>query len=419
MDSTLHTPISLLFDPNPQNPILRNQNLWEEIKTSGSLPRRRSNHAACCVANSLVIHGGQDIGEGVLDDIWVLDLDDETNDMLEWTRIEQTGDIPPPTCRHTAVSHNDLMYIFGGNDLINETNDLYIFDILKESWTKVPSKNPQLPPCIDSHSACKYESTDLVLMIIFGGFIKGERSNRVYTLNLVTLEWNLLNTSTPAPLPRSDGCTVVHSEYMYLFGGAAEGDKLNDLWKLDIHKGIWHEIRAAGQEPSPRSGHSGCLLGDSIVIFGGIQNITRETNDMFSYDILKNEWVCTHLEFKLEDPVSAQDIEDFKLMASFRPKTRTSTSSRSPKSPRSGRSPHSSDERKVNTSLKKRKTIYDGPPMPILGRIRGRVPYPRDGHTAVKIHSKMYVFGGDRHQMPFNDLYAYSLEENSIKLQIP
>jgi hypothetical protein len=38
------------------------------------------------------------------------------------------------------------------------------------------------------------------------------------------------------------------------------------------------------------------------------------------------------------------------------------------------------------------------------------VPAPRDGHTAV-VDSKdiMYIFGGDRHHMPFNDLYLIEL----------
>ena len=44
------------------------------------------------------------------------------------------------------------------------------------------------------------------------------------------------------------------------------------------------------------------------------------------------------------------------------------------------------------------------------GIIPDRKPTPRDGHSAV-IDSQgyMYVFGGDRHLMPFNDLYMIKL----------
>lgn len=45
-----------------------------------------------------------------------------------------------------------------------------------------------------------------------------------------------------------------------------------------------------------------------------------------------------------------------------------------------------------------------------FGLIRGVKPTARDGHIAV-VDSKgyMYVFGGDRHLMPFNDLYMIKL----------
>lgn len=43
--------------------------------------------------------------------------------------------------------------------------------------------------------------------------------------------------------------------------------------------------------------------------------------------------------------------------------------------------------------------------------VEGNRPTPRDGHSAVvDSHGFMYVFGGDRHQMPFNDLYMIKLE---------
>jgi hypothetical protein len=41
----------------------------------------------------------------------------------------------------------------------------------------------------------------------------------------------------------------------------------------------------------------------------------------------------------------------------------------------------------------------------------GSRPTPRDGHTAnVDSKGNMWIFGGDRHQMPFNDLYMIKLE---------
>lgn len=46
----------------------------------------------------------------------------------------------------------------------------------------------------------------------------------------------------------------------------------------------------------------------------------------------------------------------------------------------------------------------------IITMNKGRRPAARDGHTGVFIQNKfMLVFGGDRHRMPFNDLYVLDL----------
>jgi hypothetical protein len=48
-----------------------------------------------------------------------------------------------------------------------------------------------------------------------------------------------------------------------------------------------------------------------------------------------------------------------------------------------------------------------------FGIVRGKKPTARDGHTAnVDTNGFMYVFGGDRHHMPFNDLYIIKLPRN-------
>jgi hypothetical protein len=37
-------------------------------------------------------------------------------------------------------------------------------------------------------------------------------------------------------------------------------------------------------------------------------------------------------------------------------------------------------------------------------------PSARDGHSSFVYHNKMFVFGGDRHHMPFNDLYFLDID---------
>ena len=42
-------------------------------------------------------------------------------------------------------------------------------------------------------------------------------------------------------------------------------------------------------------------------------------------------------------------------------------------------------------------------------RVGGIRPNPRDGHSVVIHEGRMIVFGGDRHHMPFNDMFALDL----------
>ena len=42
-------------------------------------------------------------------------------------------------------------------------------------------------------------------------------------------------------------------------------------------------------------------------------------------------------------------------------------------------------------------------------RVCGIRPNPRDGHGAVIHNGHMIIFGGDRHHMPFNDMFALDL----------
>mmetsp|Transcript_48099 Transcript_48099/g.35304 ORF Transcript_48099/g.35304 Transcript_48099/m.35304 type:complete len:94 (+) Transcript_48099:1218-1499(+) len=60
----------------------------------------------------------------------------------------------------------------------------------------------------------------------------------------------------------------------------------------------------------------------------------------------------------------------------------------------------------LSTSLDGNKTI------PLIGQhIIKNKPNPRDGHTSFVYQNKMFIFGGDRHHMPFNDLFFLQFDD--------
>ena len=50
--------------------------------------------------------------------------------------------------------------------------------------------------------------------------------------------------------------------------------------------------------------------------------------------------------------------------------------------------------------------------------IIGKKPCARDGQSTTICGNKMYIFGGDRHLMAFNDLYSFDLQKGVKSLEL-
>ena len=395
-------------------------NLWEEVRTANQHPSRRSYHSAVMWNEKMVIYGGQDLREGPQSGLWRIEIGQF--DQGDWEELKISD--PSPLCRHSAIVKNDIMYVFGGSNGSQEFNKITAINLKTLASRVILPDNNLCPPALDSHTACLYEDGTAAWMIVFGGFAVGERSSNVYTFNLSSEKWKQAQTSK-GPQGRSNHSAVIFGDHMYVFGGTSdEGEKLSDLWMLDLRTYHWTEIQALGDVPSGRSGHSAALFKDVMIIFGGMKDITKETNDMYSYQFSSSTWALFQFEHQIKDPVSNEQLEEFK-------KSRISPSKKGDPSP-TAKSPllkkntcdsptkihrkntDGSPEGTI-TMPKKKKTLYDGPASPVTGRIRAHPPHPRDGHSAVVSNNIMIIFGGDRHQMPFNDTYVYFLIEQTIK----
>jgi hypothetical protein len=51
-----------------------NSDDWSEVRLAGKLPERRSNHCSFIVNDYLYIHGGRDIKEGPMGNMWKLNI---------------------------------------------------------------------------------------------------------------------------------------------------------------------------------------------------------------------------------------------------------------------------------------------------------------------------------------------------------
>ena len=95
-------------------------------------------------------------------------------------------------------------------------------------------------------------------MIVFGGFIRGSRTNQVWQYEFEANKWNKLSDDEDkaAPEGRNGHDAAVVNDQLIMFGGCNEdNDKLNDLWIFNLQSKKWEEVKE--QEGDGRPSVSG------------------------------------------------------------------------------------------------------------------------------------------------------------------
>lgn len=133
-----------------------------------------------------------------------------------------------------------------------------------------------------------YEGT----MVIFGGFVEGQRMNDIYRYYFKENKWEKVqNLGIDSPQPRAGHSSIIYGDSLFIFGGKdEENNKLSDVWEFNFNTSQW-ALQETQNTPVARSGHSACLYKDTMVVFGGIFEVTKELNDMMIYDIKNKNWI--------------------------------------------------------------------------------------------------------------------------------
>lgn len=81
---------------------------------------------------------------------------------------------PGQIAHHSSIVFGDRMYLFGGSNLELENSKFFTLDLNTFKWDVVKLKG-DLPTSRDEHTAVFNDSDGS--MIIFGGFLSGQRTN--------------------------------------------------------------------------------------------------------------------------------------------------------------------------------------------------------------------------------------------------
>nr|AML78174.1 putative LOV domain-containing protein [Halocarpus bidwillii] len=255
---------------------------WRKLTVGGAVEPSRCNFSACAVGNRLVLFGGEGVNMQPMNDTFVLDLSAANP---EWRHVKVSSP-PPGRWGHTLSCLNgSWLVVFGGCGRQGLLNDVFILDLdaQQPTWREVAGSAPPLPR--SWHSSCTLDGTKL---IVSGGCAdSGLLLSDTFLLDL-TMEkpmWREIPVSWTPPSRLGHTLTVYGGQKILMFGGLAKSGPLrlrsSDVYTIDIseQEPKWRYLTGSGMPgagnpggiaPPPRLDHVAVSLpGGRVLIFGG------------------------------------------------------------------------------------------------------------------------------------------------------
>nr|AML78001.1 putative LOV domain-containing protein [Viola canadensis] len=255
---------------------------WRKLTVAGSVEPSRCNFSACAVGNRLLLFGGEGVNMQPMNDTFVLDLDAGNP---EWERVSVKSS-PPGRWGHTLSCLNgSWLVLFGGCGRQGLLNDVFVLDLdaKQPTWKEVFGGTPPLPR--SWHSSCIIEDSKLV---VSGGCTDaGVLLSDTYLLDLNTNKpmWREIPTSWAPPSRLGHSLSVYGRTKLLMFGGLAKSGNLQlrsaEAYTMDLEdeEPQWRQLECnsfsgtgsqSSMVPPPRLDHVAVSMPcGRIITFGG------------------------------------------------------------------------------------------------------------------------------------------------------
>ncbi|KAJ8261222.1 hypothetical protein COCON_G00169450 [Conger conger] len=309
-----------------------------------------------------------------------------------WLDKEIKGEPPSPRYGHAIAVARNVVFLFGGvstmNSLVNTPvylNDLYMLTVTNTSivWEVMP-QNGQIPPAREGHSLCIVKGK----LYLFGGSSVPQAREclpGVYCFDIELLTWDNLKTGGVSMRTLKHSSAAL-GDNIYVFGGILDGVARDDLLMFNTVSMTWAPIKTTGLLPLARFNHNFAVVNEQLYLVGGCSVDGCFFKDVHILNTGTLVW--QKCEVKGEFPptcegqtLSAHHDKDIYLFGGkFLSENGVVTST--------------NEIHKLSIAKMKWKVpLYVGIP-----------PANRHGHTALIIHSHLYVFGGKNDVTEFNDI---------------
>ncbi|KAL4623514.1 kelch domain-containing protein 4 [Arapaima gigas] len=209
-------------------------------------------------------------------------LDAKKTQVLE---AECTPPSPRLNASLSAHPEKDELILFGGEFFNGKKtylyNDLFFYNIKKNTWVKSEIPNP--PPRRCAHQAVVVPQAGGQLWLFGGEFASpdGEQFYHykdLWVLHLSTRTWEQIK-APGAPSGRSGHRMVLCKRQLLVFGGFHESARdyiyYNDVHSFNLDTFTWSRLSPSGCAPSPRSA---CQMtptadGSGVIVYGGYSKV--------------------------------------------------------------------------------------------------------------------------------------------------
>nr|AML77952.1 putative LOV domain-containing protein [Ipomoea lindheimeri] len=255
---------------------------WKKLTVGGAVEPSRCNFSACAVGNRVVLFGGEGVNMQPMNDTFVLDLNSSSP---EWKHVKVSSP-PPGRWGHTLSCVNGShLVVFGGCGTQGLLNDVFVLDLDAKhpTWREISSLAPPLPR--SWHSSCTLDGTKL---IVSGGCAdSGVLLSDTFLLDLSMEKpmWREIPVAWTPPCRLGHTLSVYGGRKILMFGGLAKSGPLrfrsSDVFTMDLseEQPCWRCVTGSGMPgagnpggiaPPPRLDHVAVSLpGGGILVFGG------------------------------------------------------------------------------------------------------------------------------------------------------
>ncbi|KAL3841058.1 hypothetical protein ACJIZ3_025649 [Penstemon smallii] len=255
---------------------------WRKLTVGGAVEPSRCNFSACAVGNRVVLFGGEGVNMQPMNDTFVLDLN---STKPEWQYVKVSSP-PPGRWGHTLSCVNGShLVLFGGCGRQGLLNDVFVLDLDAKhpTWREISSLAPPLPR--SWHSSCTLDGTKL---IVSGGCAdSGVLLSDTFLLDLSIEKpkWREIPVTWTPPSRLGHTISVYGGRKILMFGGLAKSGPLrfrsSDVFTMDLSEDepCWRSVTGSGMPgagnpggiaPPPRLDHVAVSLpGGRILVFGG------------------------------------------------------------------------------------------------------------------------------------------------------